>query len=1282
MKYQVLRRCLLRFLLLLYCCPNTTLHALGYGHGVIADIKNETNTDLKVYALKDDINDQIRNGNIFYLKSNVKETYYKPILVENVWRLQAKSSEKSKFMVLRQSDQSKLATEKPNKKNDLLGEKIQKLAQELFKEKRQSSSSSKSEFALIALGEQESDPLLVVQVEPETKAVYLDTKQHDDNCWWSIEGEYLAEASLKNSRGGYLEYHKATQPPNNPALEIVEAYWGETEQIRDIVNLTSAFEGDSNDFIKRDDDPTKSQKKLTLPKNWLKSNKISIPGSAWRKMIWLWYSDKNSNEVLMRKVNENEALIIHGIDKVFKAIGVGDRVFDVSVKLNNLIKKEPGKYTLTLPKSWSDKCNLLGDPWPGVQKKLKLVWRENGQEKRREFDENEEVNLGPIKPPAGISRLEDPSIKALFSADGYAWTGFLDVPSKESDETKLILERDGNAPEPDRTNPNKTINAGASLPAGYKLKISRNPELHGTATQNLTINETEVVNLPPLHLKGFAWIDQPFKENTGTLFFQAQAQKTGNTVGPIVIALSTKKDMQPKYCILIGAGENNDTAYVIDKNGRKIVSVTKQQNKNVAIIPSIYAHYWVSFNNGFFRVGKGIPGDGVIMSWYENQSKAQETIAFVGFGSDKSETSYGNIRYWEASLEPIVPPYSYIVKNGEVNGIEEQLSPEDDGTVSFTKDDKQGQIRVIFTKKDTQRGYEIELDEETLKIKRVPYQNKAMDLLYTTLIPSEGRCKIWVSYYKGLILAGRYKLGQENSELYPFIMWQDNTDHNKISGISQIALYASGTSISDFRLYPSVHLDLVSADKYTKPLNTLNRLNQSLTVYSPFKYRFFQNDGKITMAELFSNESWHIAKTPQADATYDFAITIKKDGIPQIELNGKKESQELEAARHWEKINIATSKATYTAAEKLKESVSDSIIGSIIGATYLGSIAAGMGTSIEGAKNSTLIEEIEKSEERYIRTDVIARAKEAKSSHLYPEKLSSIKTTIESLTKEELSPNNVKALTTVISETDVRVDQSIKNNLHAYSEKVIQECAAIDNDSEHYDQLKNALGLLAAIYVNPYILDQTNPKDKREKLDLAIAISTIFQQVKNHEKSKTNGFTINDMKGESLWLKEELPIPNKGSVSFEVKALSDVFITLAEDPFTLYGQPKMYEIALSMTKNKPGQQALVTQIHRTPLGQPVITFQNDALNVSKEKYKKFWINVDNGIITIGKNELTPANKICEWTDCYANASNKINRIGFSNWDGSISLRNIVIGKSINEQEEEKREKDKTLEENL
>ncbi len=231
----------------------------------------------------------------------------------------------------------------------------------------------------------------------------------------------------------------------------------------------------------------------------------------------------------------------------------------------------------------------------------------------------------------------------------------------------------------------------------------------------------------------------------------------------------------------------------------------------------------------------------------------------------------------------------------------------------------------------------------------------------------------------------------------------------------------------------------------------------------------------------------------------------------------------------------------------------------------------------------------------------------------------------------------------VISENDV------KQRLFRDFEKLIKE------GKQTTGYATDIVSLLFSAYNNSFLVNEANPDEAVKK---AVWLRNINYFAGRFLKNKE--CEINSYFGEYVWLPDELPQPGIGTVSLELSGTNDFFICFANDirQKIRNTDKEIYEIVLGGWDNNKAA------IRIKSLGKSVkeLTYdENPAVALNPNKFEKYWINVNNGLITIGQGE-PGQNPFLSWQDPYP--IKNLRYIGLSSWNAPVSVRNITISEGL------------------
>jgi hypothetical protein len=336
--------------------------------------------------------------------------------------------------------------------------------------------------------------------------------------------------------------------------------------------------------------------------------------------------------------------------------------------------------------------------------------------------------------------------------------------------------------------------------------------------------------------------------------------------------------------------------------------------------------------------------------------------------------------------------------------------------------------------------------------------------------------------------------------------------------------------------------------------------------------------------------------------------------------------------------------------------------GMLAGTAFMG---GGIAAQLVAAKAETQLEEIANDAKRYIYTEDIQRALAAKvTADAYEKETQLINKTMDEIDSLETDKKIAKYYSVILPNIKSygcvsTQKQAIIDGITSLSKKVLAD----DIDEDTYDNANDMISVLIRAYNNPFLTTRDENWIRQGWYDFA---KKIFQRICRNKKLRTrNGIDVN-FKGEYLWLPEQFENPGRGLVVFEAKAHNDVFVGFAKESDVLRNSvTHMYEMVLGKWGNTK------TEISRRSLGDPVAIFDQDEepytkLNLHDDKFILFWINVDNGKITIGTGIPDPKNKVAEWQDPYP--GQKVTYVGFSSWIElePAMVRNMMVYPSLAE----------------
>ncbi|MCO5605583.1 hypothetical protein L7F22_059766 [Adiantum nelumboides] len=96
-----------------------------------------------------------------------------------------------------------------------------------------------------------------------------------------------------------------------------------------------------------------------------------------------------------------------------------------------------------------------------------------------------------------------------------------------------------------------------------------------------------------------------------------------------------RTDVDPNYAIVLGSHRNRRLRIAVDGS-------TLFEAAGVLVSPSHFERFWISISDGHITVGKGDPGNGVLVEWAH--SDMTRKVQYVGLSSWDKHVGYRNIR--------------------------------------------------------------------------------------------------------------------------------------------------------------------------------------------------------------------------------------------------------------------------------------------------------------------------------------------------------------------------------------------------------------------------------------------------------------------------------------------------------------------------------------------------------------------------------------------------------------------------------------------------------------
>jgi hypothetical protein len=1092
-----------------------------------------------------------------------------------------------------------------------------------------------SQFLIMRVGDNISltcevaDGLLLAS-DPKTFGVILvSDKETGDNVLWELVEDARAGATLESC---YLK-NKATKGVLTASFESSETA---VSEIADLQNKISSLEKEFPYL------------QITYAKSAGTFNSYSTAGSRDIKDV---LNSKISNGMLKRTgdwVTQDSGTSAvaagwpAGRDVKIKFIVNGDKANEITIetkeKKDLILSPNQGPYAQMLSQAYAKH--------PAAEFKKKLEMLSNRQ---KTFSGLKQSDIGRTGYEGNVFEPNQWSKIAIETV----------VELAEDDETEapIIIEA---SPTQDGV-----------ISKDVKLGIQLSPEFRGFGKEIVQdYGPGKIISIDPLNSDGFVWFDQKLQSAwMGTIVFRALAKE-----GDVQICFSDAVAPRTAYRVVFGAAENTKT--VIYKNDKPIQEISAEQNEDARITPGMVERFWVSLNNGTMIIGKGDPGTHIIMA-YQDYTPA-DNIKLFGFSTGKSNIKYTDVQLINSPIVVVAPKASYIkdTKSIQLGTIQSPawsslpLSPSDAGTVVFQASGSEDATLILAN--DKNEGYAISFGSDGNKFTKIMQLQDNVELckIDTAFVPlaklDAGKPnKFWVSFYRGFMILGNGDVGKNSFCMY--------IDSDAPTGVSKIG-FAGKSAIQNLEIWPTLALSFdQDVSKYIKQ-KQIAIIQGRVDIIVPFNYRIIQKGPSVVFRDNITGMTMPVAGTPDPGLDYHFKLDIASNGLPSL-IAGQN-------AKTPEKIALEVSVKVVETAKDLAFSLSQQMAYGT-GPEFFSSVAAIAGSAAAGAVGATLaaaqsaiqskIDEMQVLANRQVYIERVESAakgtstvsEEAKKDRQgFDDKIKAIFSALPKAIAKLDPPMQIDYTTKLWSDalrliTDAYVleDQGTKKSVISGLSDLYNSVKSLGLSDASFPTYTRMIDILIMAYKNVYLTDTGDLIGEQNRNNWYLWINNLAKEIFNSEFIK-KGIDIN-FKGEYIWFPVPLPTPGQGSVVFEVKAYSDIFICFSENAVQQSDMlEKVYEVVIGMNQNK------YTVIHRKFLGDSIVEFDHKKISdLSPEPmdFKKYWINVDNGIISGGIGDLG-TNKLWEYKDPYP--ATLVKWVGLSNWNTINTFRNIKIGNSV------------------
>lgn len=849
------------------------------------------------------------------------------------------------------------------------------------------------------------------------------------------------------------------------------------------------------------------------------------------------------------------------------------------------------------------------------------------------------------------------------------------------------------------------------------LSFTRTPEIRGYSYSkpDKDFMRGSLLSLGSLWGRGYAWLEKSLATpGSATVVFRACTKAEGD----LHIVLGEKVGADCLYRIVVG-GDGNKVSAIL-KSGEKVLEnpVSIERDLRAATMPGNFELYWVSIDNGLIMLGKGMPGENIIMARRDQNppraSNGQSLIRNVGFSSFKSIDPIA-VDITEVVTMPALSfmPSSRIFyedqntyslsQSNQSTWLEKTARTAEEGGVVFTVQGK-GVLRLRVAEEaldtiDQFNGYEVLLSSRGPVVSQIRRNKNSKNTLvfenklYGALFNSAQPTQYWMSWKRGKVFVGHGDFGDN-----PFMVWHDPQSTKEAMPIKKIGFAAleGEINISNVKITGPVTLGFPdSSISYDKSYDNF-KMPTSIVLVEPIRLQMAQIGSSLQVIDKLQGKSFNLASVAGAGKTIPYRLTLQSDGSAVMDqLNAGKDSKQLIATEAGAKILAATAQTIAFMAPGYS-------LGGPIGlAAGLALGAAGIGMSAAGAKLQASVDYARSRDTEYVFQEEFTKLRPSGS-----EVTSAMQESL-SRARAEFDKSDILGVTdpaeylalikiyqnvlTYANNAYVGGNEEIKTRLFQGLNSLI---AGYDDQSIAVDN--PLLTLFSVAYNNMYLIDMSNPDDKGVRETWGLFMSQIMERLFT-EKNMTEdekGFVLQGLYGQYLWLPVNLPTPGRGYIEFEAKGLSDIMIAIGpKDIINVRNtDTPLYEIALGAVGNKK-----VVIRERSLAQSPLAVYTGAELKknfltsragfksalapdgmASPREFSKYTINIEDGEIRIWQNKEGKSfgenddagDALLVFKDAYPEINDQFVAVGLSCWNTPVTFRNIDISTCLSDTPEE------------
>lgn len=214
------------------------------------------------------------------------------------------------------------------------------------------------------------------------------------------------------------------------------------------------------------------------------------------------------------------------------------------------------------------------------------------------------------------------------------------------------------------------------------------------------------------------------------------------------------------------------------------------------------------------------------------------------------------------------------------------------------------------------------------------------------------------------------------------------------------------------------------------------------------------------------------------------------------------------------------------------------------------------------------------------------------------------------------------------------------------SNKNAQEQTDIDNSTQEF------INLLVEANNNPFIFSNQVQEEVSRRAKWMSWANMLFR--KTLKKNPLGSIDIPPLFGNHFWLEKKLKTKGVGKVVFQVKGSGNIFVTFSDKPTAgAIINKEFYSLEFINSETKTCSLKLST------FGASVLSSNNNLLSISEIDFKKIFVSINKGIISVGIiNENLEEEVLETFIDPYPLLNESF--IGFGTFNSWATISNIEI----------------------